>query len=118
MLKYVVVLFVISLYNINLYNINMKTLMQIFEKKEVLHYPTLKTVLQVEEILEKANDALNKSQIKKKLEKDIMHQTLSVILEYLKESNKIIKDKDRKYVWIYNSNPKLQKAIDKGTRVR
>jgi len=53
--------------------------------------PNLGTILMVEKVLKKNRDLpLKISEIKKKLPKQIMHQTLKKILEYLWESNKII----------------------------
>ena len=82
-------------------------------KQEVIHYPSLKTVLMVEEALEKANTSVNREQLKKMLPKKVMHQTLNLILEYLEESGKIF-DGRKGITWIYNPSQKLQKAIDAG----
>ena len=90
---------------------------QMLKEGDVLHYPTLKTVLQIEQILEKANDGLTKAGIKRGLGKEIMHQTLSLILDYLQISGKVIKD-GNVFVWIYNPSIKLERAIKKGIRVR
>ena len=80
---------------------------------EVIHYPNLKTVLMVEEVLKKANDLMTREQLKKKLPTKIMHQTLNVILEYLENSGKIL-DGRKGILWIYNPSPKLDKAIKEG----
>ncbi len=85
---------------------------QIFQG-EVLHYPTLKTILQVEEVLINAEKALSREAIKRKLGGRIMHQTLNVILHYLEDSGKIFSGK-KGILWIYNPSKKLAKAIDKG----
>ena len=82
-------------------------------KQEVIHYPSLKTVLMVEEALAKANTSVNREQLKKMLPKKVMHQTLNLILEYLEESGKIF-DGRKGITWIYNPSKKLQKAIDAG----
>jgi len=87
-------------------------------KKElkIIHYPSLKTVLMVEETLKKANKLLNREQLKKKLPKKIMHQTLNIILEYLADGGKII-DGRKGILWIYNPSAKLGKAIKEGIEV-
>ena len=47
-------------------------------------YPNLSTVIMVEDFLKSKQDApLKIAQIKKQLPKQVMHQTLQVILEYL-----------------------------------
>ncbi|MBS3168508.1 hypothetical protein J4216_05245 [Candidatus Woesearchaeota archaeon] len=83
---------------------------------DILHYPSLKTVLMVENTLKKANKPMNREQIKKLLPTKIMHQTLNVILKYLEDSGKIL-DGRKGIVWIYNPSPKLDKAIKEGVSV-
>ncbi len=82
-------------------------------KLKILHYPNLKTVLMVEEVLKKANNPMMREELKKKLPHKIMHQTLNVILTYLEESGKII-DGRKGIIWIYNPSKKLDKAIRQG----
>ena len=82
----------------------------------VIHYPSLKTVLMVENTLKEANHLMNREEIKKKLPKKIMHQTLNVILEYLEDSGKIL-DGRKGILWIYNPSSKLDKAIKGGIEV-
>ena len=84
--------------------------------EKVLHYPTLKTVLMVEKVIQNAKTSVNKNEIKKRLKTKIMHQTLNIILSYLEERGMIIKAKNG-YVWIYNPSKKLMKAIQEGTVV-
>jgi len=90
----------------------MKTQLQ----QEVLHYPSLKTVLMVENVLQKANDLLTREDIKRKLPTQVMHQTLNVILEYLEKSGKIL-DGRRGILWIHNPSEKLKRAIAQGIRI-
>jgi hypothetical protein len=84
--------------------------------EKIIHYPNLKTVLMVEDILKKANNLMTREQLKKKLKTKVMHQTLNVILEYLENGGKII-DGRKGILWIYNPSPKLKKAIEKGIEV-
>jgi hypothetical protein len=86
------------------------------QKLEVIHYPNLKTVLMVEDVLKEANDLMTREQLKKKLPVQIMHQTLNVILKYLEDSGKII-DGRKGILWIYNPSPKLDKAIKEGVEL-
>lgn len=86
------------------------------QKLEVLHYPNLKTVLMVEDVLKKANKPLTREKLKDKLKTGIMHQTLNVILKYLEDSGKII-DGKKGIVWIYNASKKLNNAIFEGVEL-
>ena len=70
---------------------------------EVLHYPRLDTVIMVEELIKKAGTYPTKAELRRKLPKKIMYQTLLVILDYLEESNKIhIDRKTGEIVWIWD----------------
>lgn len=83
---------------------------------KIIHYPSLKTVLMVEEALKKAKELLTREQLKNKLPRKMMHQTLNVVLDYLEKSGKII-DGRRGILWIYNPSPKLDHAIKEGIEV-
>lgn len=85
-------------------------------QESILHYPSLKTVLMVEEELKRQNKPINRSQLKMILQSKVMHQTLNLILEYLEESGKII-DGRKGIIWIFNPSKKLQKAVDEGLEV-
>ncbi len=82
-------------------------------QEEVLHFPTLKTVLQVEDLLMNAQKALSREAIKRALGGRIMHQTLNLILHYLEDSGKIYIG-DKGIIWIYNHSKKLSEQIRKG----
>lgn len=61
------------------------------EEQQTRRYPNLNTVLMVEDFLKEHRDMpLKISEIKRQLPRQIMHQTLQVILEYLWKSGKII----------------------------
>lgn len=85
-------------------------------RTNIVHYPNLKTVLMVEEILKNADGVMSREELKEKLPKKIMHQTLNVILEYLEDSGKII-DGRKGILWIYNPSAKLDKAVREGLDV-
>jgi glycerol-3-phosphate dehydrogenase len=82
----------------------------------ILHYPNLKTVLVVEKTLQEADTVISKSELKRRLPTQIMHQTLNLILEYLEKSGKIIIG-SKGITWIYNNNPKLKSLLSKAVRV-
>lgn len=87
-------------------------------KTEVLHYPRLDTILNVEELIKNAKNPLSKNEIDRRLAKKIMRSTLNVIIKYLEESGKIAILKEG-IIWIYKKdiNPKLKSKLDKGTVV-
>ncbi|MBI4453136.1 hypothetical protein HY636_00665 [Candidatus Woesearchaeota archaeon] len=74
-------------------------------------YPNLSTILMVEKVLKKYQDLPMKiSELKKKLPKQIMHQTLILILEYLYASGKIIFG-PKGVQWIYSESEHLKKMM-------
>lgn len=77
-------------------------------KQKILHYPSLKTVLMVEETLKNADQIITKSNLNNRLETKVMWQTMEVILNYLEESGKILIGK-KGILWIHNDNPKMRK---------
>ena len=84
--------------------------------KEIIHYPTLKTMLMVEKILRDAEISINREELKRRLPMKIMHQTLNLILNYLEVRGMII-DSHKGILWIYNPSPKLREAIKKGREI-
>ncbi|MBS3138355.1 hypothetical protein J4207_01480 [Candidatus Woesearchaeota archaeon] len=84
--------------------------------EQILHYPNLKTVLMVEEVLKEAELAISREELKKRLPSQVMHQTLNVILEYLEERGLII-DSHKGILWTHNDSPRLQEAIRRGTEL-
>ncbi|MBI2451721.1 hypothetical protein HYV50_01425 [Candidatus Pacearchaeota archaeon] len=84
--------------------------------EQIIHYPSLKTMLMVERILRAADTMLNREELKRRLPNKIMHQTLNLILEYM-ENRGLIIDGHKGILWIYNPSPKLRRAIEKGREV-
>ena len=82
----------------------------------ILHYPTLKTVMMVEEALNKSDAVISKNELKRRLPVKIMHQTLNLILEYLENSNKIMIG-TKGISWLQQDNPKLRAMLKKSVRV-
>ena len=88
------------------------------KKQKTVYGPTLNTVLLVENTLKNMGEsAITLPELKRRLPKQINHNTLKVILEYLEESNKIIVSM-RGITWIQNTNPNLRKAIAQGLEDR
>ena len=91
----------------------------VLEKKyeNAEHAPTLNTILMVEETLKKMdNSVASLAEIKQKLPKQVNHNTLRTILEYLEDSNKIAISM-KGISWIHNENSNLRKAITKGREI-
>ena len=87
---------------------------ELIERKKAEHYPTLNTVFMVEETLKNMDESvISVAELKRKLPKQINHNTLKLILEYLEESNKIAVTM-KGITWIHNTNPKIRKEIKKG----
>lgn len=85
------------------------------EKQErQVHWPTLNTVIMVEDTLKKMNESIiSIAELKRKLPRQVNHITLMVILEYLERSNKIAVTL-KGMTWIENNNPNLKRAIMQG----
>ena len=85
--------------------------------QSVLHYPRLDTVLMVEDVLKKADLAISKNELLRRLPKQIMRQTLNVILAYLEEKGMIMTG-EKGVLWIHNENPKLKRLLQKSVNAR
>ena len=72
-------------------------------EKQVLHYPRLDTVLNVEELIKKAKEPISRNEIDRRLPKQIMRPTLNLILHYLEQSGKIVILKEG-IIWIYKED--------------
>jgi hypothetical protein len=90
--------------------------MNLYNKQQVIHYPSLKTMLMVEKILKDADSMMDREELKRRLPNQIMHQTLNIILKYLEEKGMIV-DSHKGILWIYNPSSKLKKAIEKGVEI-
>ena len=84
------------------------------ELQQLEHSPTLNTVLMVESTLKNVSESVvTVADIKRSLPRQVNHNTLKIILEYLEISNKILVTM-KGITWIHNSNPNLRKAITEG----
>jgi hypothetical protein len=78
------------------------------------HSPTLNTLLMVENTLKNAEDSvITIAELKRKLPKQVNHNMLKVILEYLEQSSKIAVSL-KGITWIHNNSSKMRQAIRKG----
>jgi hypothetical protein len=86
----------------------------VIKMQELKHSPTLNTVIMVEETLKNMDESvISVAELKRRLPKQVNHNTLKIILEYLQLSNKIVVTM-KGITWIHNPNPNLQKAIVQG----
>ena len=86
----------------------------VMKMQELEHSPTLNTVLMVEDTLKNMNESvITIAELKRRLPRQINHNTLKIILKYLELSNKILVTM-RGITWIHNPNPNLQRAIAEG----
>jgi len=75
-------------------------------------YPNLNTVLMVEDFLKAHRDVPMKiAEIKRQLPRQMMHETLKVVLEYLWRSGKIIYG-PKGIQWIYAEPEHLRKMLE------
>lgn len=83
-------------------------------EQKLVHAPTLNTVLMVENTFKNMDESvITVAKLKKILPRQVNHNILKVILEYLEESNKIAVSL-KGITWIHNTNPGLRKAIAQG----
>jgi len=86
-------------------------------QKKPLHWPTLNTVIMVEDALRGLpSSVMTIPELKKSLPRQVNHNTLMVILEYLERSNKIFVGL-KGITWIHNPSLKLKRAISKGMEI-
>jgi len=86
--------------------------------QQVLHYPRLDTVLNVEKVIKNAKEPLSKNEIDRRLRKKIMRATLNLILRYLEESGKVALLKGGT-IWIYKGDisERLRTRLTKGIHI-
>ncbi len=85
-------------------------------KQVVLHYPRLDTMLMIEETLKKAETPISKSELQRRLPKQVMRQTLNLILKYLEQRGMVLTGK-KGVLWIFAERKELNRLIKRGTEV-
>ncbi len=86
------------------------------ERERLAHSPTLNTILMVEETLKESGELMTIAELKKKLPKQVMHQTLHQILDYLQFSGKIVIG-TKGVLWVFAERKELNELIKRGTEV-
>ena len=86
-------------------------------KNKILHWPTLNTVMMVEETIKNSEDSvITIAELKRELPRQVNHNTLILILEYLEKSGKIAVGL-KGITWIYTDSKILRELIKKGTEI-
>jgi len=80
------------------------------------HSPTLKTVFMIEEVLKKSGELLSVAEIKRRLPRQVMHQTLLQVLDYLQLSGKILIG-TKGALWVHTERKELESLIKRGTEI-
>ena len=94
----------------------MAEIIQTTKKEKIKHSPTLNTVLMVEDVLKKAGEIMTIAELKRRLTKQVMHQTLIQILDYLQFSGKIVIG-TKGILWVFAERKELEEMIKKGVEV-
>ena len=90
------------------------TTTQIEQNNHVRHSPRLNTVLMVEQILKEEGEIIPLAELKRRLPKKVMHQTLLQILDYLQISGKILIG-TKGILWVHAELKELEEMIKRGT---
>ena len=75
-----------------------------------IHQPQLSTIGMVEQKLKKKKYFRSRNQLFLSLGKRVMYLTITTILDYLEESNKISFKKDRSINWIFKNTRRKKKS--------
>ena len=87
---------------------------QIIKQGKIVHWPTLNTVIMVEDILKNIDESvISIAELKRILPRQVNHNTLMLILRYLEKSNKIVVTL-KGITCVKNTNLNLKKAILEG----
>lgn len=89
---------------------------EFLEKEKLKHSPNLNTVLMVEKALKDAGELVTSAELKRRLPRKVMHQTLLQILDYLQISGKIIIG-TKGILWIFTERKELEGLIKMGLEV-
>ncbi|MEM3415901.1 MAG: nucleotidyltransferase family protein [Candidatus Micrarchaeaceae archaeon] len=81
--------------------------------KRVVHYPTLKTILAIEEVVKKADAPISRNQILARLSTGVMRSTLNLALSYM-EKHGIVLETRNGFIWTFTPNKKLEEAESEG----
>ena len=86
------------------------------DQVQIMHSPTLNTVLMIEQVLQEAKEILKIAELKRRLPKKVMHNTILQVLNYLQKSGKILIT-TKGVVWIYRPSAELEKLKEGGLEI-
>lgn len=86
------------------------------EQVQLMHSPTLNTVIMVEKVLQEAREIIKIAELKRRLPKKVMHSTLMQVLNYLQESGKILMT-TKGVVWIFRPPAELERIKQRGLEI-
>ncbi|MEK6853857.1 MAG: hypothetical protein AABX60_00860 [Nanoarchaeota archaeon] len=89
---------------------------EFLEKEKLKHSPNLNTVLMAEKTLKEAGELITLAELKRRLPRKVMHQTLLQILDYLQVSGKIIIG-TKGILWVFTERKELEELIKRGLEV-
>jgi hypothetical protein len=75
----------------------------------IVHYPSLKTVLAIEDVVKNADTSLSRNQILARLPTKVMRSTLNLALVYM-EKRGLILETETGFIWTFNSNSNIEKV--------
>ena len=85
---------------------------QLIHRSREAHSPTLDTVLMVEETIKSAKEVVTIAELKRRLPRQVNHNTLKVVVDYLQKSGKI-EFTPYGVVWIFASKEDIAAVISK-----
>lgn len=83
---------------------------------QVMHYPTLKTVLTIEKIMKNAKEPLSRYEIIKRSKNRIMRQTLNTVIQYMEERGMVL-DSEKGIIWTYTPPKKMKMLLEDSVEV-
>ena len=85
----------------------------LIHKSKDTHSPTLETMMMVEETIRKAKEVLTIAELKRRLPRQVNHNTLKVILAYLQRSGKL-EFNPYGVVWIFMPKEDVEQILSRG----
>ncbi len=82
-------------------------------RKTIVHAPTLTTVIMVEKTLRNSGELLKVAELKRRLPRKVMHNTLLTILDYLQSSGKILIG-TKGILWVFSDRKELDRLVKQG----
>ncbi|PIN76027.1 hypothetical protein COV18_01225 [Candidatus Woesearchaeota archaeon CG10_big_fil_rev_8_21_14_0_10_37_12] len=82
-------------------------------KKPETHSPTLDTILMVENVIKEAKEVLSMAELKRRLPRQVNHNTLKLVISYLQQSGKI-EYTPNGMVWIFMPKEDIRAILSKG----